>query len=62
MDLEGAVSQAVGRMTVGSCTQPEFVVADSKFELEIKDLKEFQKGKHTTTDRILLMDMSDAAW
>lgn len=62
MDIKGVASRSVGSVTVRSYNHPKFVVADSRFELEIKNVKEFQKGNRIVTDKILMMDLSDAAW
>lgn len=49
-------------MAVGKYSSPNIVIADSIFELEIKDVKEIQGGKAIVTDKILLMDLSGAVW
>lgn len=54
------MSKTNGRMTVGRSEPPEIVVADSTFELEIKDVAEIQGDKEITTEKLLLLDLSDA--
>lgn len=51
-----------GRMIVGRDPPSHFVVADSVFELDIKDVKEFQGGNEIVSDKIRLMELSDASW
>lgn len=51
-----------GRMTLGRDPPSRFVVADSTFELEIKNGKEFLDGLSFTSDKIQLMKPSNATW
>lgn len=41
---------------------PSFVFADSTFELEIKDVKKIKDGTGIETEKIQLMEFSDATW
>lgn len=41
---------------------PSFVVADSTFDLEIKYLRKIRFGHRMVTNKILLWELSDAAW
>lgn len=55
------MAKAAGRITFLGDPQ-SFTIADSIFELEIKNFKEFQGGNEIVFDEIQLMDSSDATW
>lgn len=41
---------------------PSFVVADSTFDLDVKDVKNWKEKPYIFTGKISLIELSDAAW
>lgn len=56
------MSNAGVRLNVYGRDPFRFVVADSTIELTIQDKTRIQGGKEIVSDKIQLMELSDAAW
>lgn len=41
---------------------PDLVVADSVFDLKIEDVEKIKRGTRMITEKIALLELSDAAW